>query len=418
MPRLGRSLALPIPDRQTPIARFSRIVPCCNPTTMCWITSTLICTTRSFRNKNYLSPGTARSARFAAWRWTKREKRLDALHALPAIEASEKLIQATQQRIQRQPKPRITPLRMALVAAAAALLLGIVNWFYVNIAPAPFDLRVLGQSDLLAGSEASLRVLFLDPRSGAPRTGVPIAIDLLGPAAADAANSPTNAIAHLASFTTDRFGSGTVRMQLPDWSPGKYQLRVSAQAGGGEDSITEAVTLRRSWQLMLTSDKPVYQPGQVIHLRSLGLAEPQQKTGRGAEAIFSLTDPKGNVVFRRHDVTSRFGIAWARLPAGGRDFGRPVPGRIALGDTKSAVTLQVKKYVLPKLKVAVELDRLYYQPGPESSRHGLGPLLLRQADRERRRGDHRDWASAWRSRAGRRRRKSVRQNHGPDGFLR
>ena len=39
--------------------------------------------------------------------------------------------------------------------------------------------------------------------------------------------------------------------------------------------------------------------------------------------------------------------------------------------------------------------------GPKSSRHGLGPLLLRQADRRRRRGDHRDWASAWRSRAGR-----------------
>ena len=103
-------------------------------------------------------------------------------------------------------------------------------------------------------------------------------------------------------------------MQLPDWSPGKYQLRVSAQAGSGEDSITEPVTLRRSWQLMLTSDKPVYQPGQVIHLRSLALAEPQRKPVAGREAIFSLTDPKGNIVFRRHDVTSRFGIAWADCP--------------------------------------------------------------------------------------------------------
>ena len=96
-------------------------------------------------------------------------------------------------------------------------------------------------------------------------------------------------------------------MQLPDWSPGKYQLHVTARPGGQVESIVQSITLHRSWQLMLTSDKPVYQPGEVVHVRSLALARPQPKPARG-EAVFSVTDPKGNMIFRKRDVTSRFGI--------------------------------------------------------------------------------------------------------------
>ena len=84
---------------------------------------------------------------------------------------------------------------------------------------------------------------------------------------------------------------------------------------------------------MLTSDKPVYQPGEVIHVRSLALARPQTKPVAGQEAVFSVTDPKGNVIFRKRDVTSRFGICSTDCPLADEILEGPYQLRCELGDT-------------------------------------------------------------------------------------
>ena len=214
-------------------------------------------------------------------------------------------------------------------------------------------------------------MLLLDPRNASPRPDVPVEIELVG---------SDQAVVRLAHFTTDRFGSGTVQMQMPDWNPGRYKLRVTARPAGHTESIEQTVTLRRSWQLMLTSDKPVYQPGQVIHVRSLALARPQAKPVAGQEVVYSITDPKGNVIFRKRDVTSRFGISSADCPLADEIVEGPYQLRCELGDTTSTMTVEVKKYVLPKFKIAVELDEPYYQPGQKvhgklSARYFFGKPL-------------------------------------------
>ena len=199
-------------------------------------------------------------------------------------------------------------------------------------------------------------------------------------------SAPSQATVQLAHFTTDRFGSGTVRMRMPDWNPGRYKLRVTARPAGHAESIEQTVTLRRSWQLMLTSDKPVYQPGQVIHVRSLAVARPQAKPVAGEDVVYSITDPKGNVIFRKRDVTSRFGIASADCPLADEIVEGPYQLRCELGDTTSTITVEVKQYVLPKFKIAVDLDEPYYQPGQKvhgklSARYFFGKPLQESAAR-------------------------------------
>ncbi|MGA2256595.1 MAG: MG2 domain-containing protein, partial [Thermoguttaceae bacterium] len=299
-------------------------------------------------------------------------RRQEAMQSLSPIEAPESLIRAALERVDRHRVSRSKWIRGGvLVAAAVLLLLGTANLYFYNMAPSPFDLRVMGQSDLLTGADASLRVLLLDPRDASPRPDVPVEIELVG---ADQAE------VRLAHFTTDRFGSGTVQMQMPDWNPGRYKLRVTARPAGHTELIEQTVTLRRSWQLMLTSDKPVYQPGQVVHVRSLALARPQARPVAGQEVVYSITDPKGNVIFRKRDVTSRFGIASADCPLADEIVEGPYQIRCELGDTTSTITVEVKKYVLPKFKIAVELDEPYYQPGQKvhgklSARYFFGKPL-------------------------------------------
>ena len=48
--------------------------------------------------------------------------------------------------------------------------------------------------------------------------------------------------------------------------------------------IARKVHLARSWRLMLTSDRPVYQPGQTIHVRSLALHRGNLKPIGGKQA--------------------------------------------------------------------------------------------------------------------------------------
>ncbi|MBT9560386.1 MAG: hypothetical protein IV100_30455, partial [Myxococcales bacterium] len=75
-------------------------------------------------------------------------------------------------------------------------------------------------------------------------------------------------------------------------------LVVSARtATGGADASTD-VEVRRERRILLTTDKPLYQPGQTIHVRALAVKRPQNSPVAGEEAIFEVQDPKGNKVFR------------------------------------------------------------------------------------------------------------------------
>jgi type II secretory pathway pseudopilin PulG len=283
-------------------------------------------------------------------------RRLDAMQALPVVEASEELIRATRQKIERAPRFRPTVAQIGwAVAAAAALIIASVHLYYWRLSPSPYDLKVLGRTEWLAGSGASLRVLLLDHRTGESLEGVPVDVELV--------DTADGSVLRLASFTTDRFGSGSPRFELPDWKDGQYQLRVRAQTGDPADVIARNVRLRRSWQLMLTSDKPLYQPGQVIRARSLALGRPDLKPVAGHEVVFSVTDPKGNVIFRRRDVTSRYGIASIDCPLAVEIIEGTYQLRCQVGDTSSTVSVEVQKYVLPKFKIGIELDQPYYQPG-------------------------------------------------------
>jgi len=284
------------------------------------------------------------------------EQRLATLERVPITRASESLIRrSVSQAIRPYSERRAVVGRMFWTAVAiAAGLLAMVHIYFHNLSPSPYDLAILGQTELMADTEASLRVRLVNQRTGSGIEGVPVEITLLD---ADASRSLS-----LAAFTTDRFGTGRPAVRLPDWPDGDYQLQVAAEMRGRDEIITRTVALKRTWKLMLSTDKPVYQPGQTIHMRSLALRRPDLKPVAGHEVVFSVSDPKGNVVFRRRAVTSRFGIASADCPLATEIIEGAYSIECAVGDTTSEATVEVKKYVLPKFRIDLTLDRSYYQP--------------------------------------------------------
>jgi uncharacterized protein YfaS (alpha-2-macroglobulin family) len=284
------------------------------------------------------------------------KRRHAALLHVDAGAVPEILISATLQRVATLEATRARQRRWlqraggALAACLAVLIL--VHLHFANLTPSPYDVTLLGQARMVSGTPGSLRVRVVNHELASGVSGIPVVIDLL-----DETGGNT---AQLASFTTDQQGTGSPRFQLPDWADGDYALRVTAQAPDGGQVLTRPLTLRRAWKLMLTSDRPVYQPGQVIHVRSLALHRLNQRPIAGQEAVFTISDAKGNVIFKQKEATSRFGICAVDCPLADEIIEGKYTIACQMGDTKSSLAVDVKKYVLPRFKIEVHADRPYY----------------------------------------------------------
>jgi alpha-2-macroglobulin-like protein len=241
-----------------------------------------------------------------------------------------------------------------MALAAVGVILAGLHVYYTKLKPSPYDLRVLGQSVWLPDTDAALHLRVLRHDIG-PERGVPVSVELTG----------GDHRARLASVTTGELGEAVPRFRLPDWPDGAYQLLVTASPRGADapERITRTVRLEHSWRLMTSTDKPVYQPGQVIHMRGLALRRPDLKPVAGQLMSFSVTDPRGNVIFREGNPSSRFGIGSADCPLAGELIEGNYHVECRLGATTGRTTVEVKRYVLPRFKVALTLDQPYYQPG-------------------------------------------------------
>ncbi len=287
-------------------------------------------------------------------------ERYEAMRSVPTFEASEELIQDTVAKVAhfedtRQRAKRIS-LRVVLPTMAASFLLLVAATVYWSmLAPTPYDLQIFGQSEIYSGTPASLRIRLTNRQTGQPLEDVPVKVEIRG--------GDPDQLVQLASFRTNANGTGKPRFRFPEWPDGEYKLAVVASPGWSSERIVRSVMLKRSWKLMLSTDKPVYQPGQTIHVRSLGLRRPDLRPVAGHDVVFTIADPKGNVIFKQKDVTSKYGIASVDCPLAEEINHGPYTVECVVGQISSKVTVQVKKYVLPKFKVHVELDRPYYQPG-------------------------------------------------------
>ncbi len=287
-------------------------------------------------------------------------RRLALLRAAPASEPDQGLIARTLERVREEGEARVRRRRIrgwgvVGAIAAAVLLFAGLNIYFASLAPSPLDLEVLGQDELAAGSAGSLRVRLSRGETGEGVAGAEVEITLRDRAGV--------AEVRLASFVTDGAGTGSPRFVLPEWAGGEYELRVSARSRGEVERVVSAVELKREWRVMLSTDKPVYQPGQTIRMRTLALAAATGRPVAGERVVFEVADPAGNIILRESSVTSEFGIASAECALADllKEGAYAVRGRV--GETESASSVEVKRYTLPKFRVGLELDAPFYEPG-------------------------------------------------------
>jgi MG2 domain-containing protein/macroglobulin-like protein len=224
--------------------------------------------------------------------------------------------------------------------------------------------RLFAQRAYAAGSTASVRIITADSKAGNPLRNSSVKIELL-----EGDRSST-----LFTGRTDSLGTAQVAFSLPAESYGSRQLRVTADTVLGIVTAVQPIQLERRDRILLTTDKPLYQPGQTIHLRALALDGPSRAAESDKPITLEVEDGKGNKVFKKRDRTDRFGIASADFELADEvNFGayhiRAILGEAEAASTQEK-TVTVDRYVLPKFKVEVELSgdaakqqSSYYSPG-------------------------------------------------------
>jgi uncharacterized protein YfaS (alpha-2-macroglobulin family) len=168
--------------------------------------------------------------------------------------------------------------------------------------------------------------------------------------------------------TTDALGTAEVAFQVPDDVTGG-QLVVETRSPLGRSSLESPVSIERDYRILLSTDKPLYQPGQIIHLRALALSAFDLIPASGQSIEFSITDGKGNRVYRETVTTSEYGVAAVDFQLADEVNTGPYNILATMGNTSSEKTVTVERYVLPKFDVQVTTERNYYLPGQRVSGH-------------------------------------------------
>jgi hypothetical protein len=162
--------------------------------------------------------------------------------------------------------------------------------------------------------------------------------------------------------TTDRSGQARAEFDIPALSAGPYTLEVETRSPFGSEKLEHAITLKSDAKVLLVTDKPIYQPGQLMHLRALVLHPFDMRPVAGQDLLFEVEDPKGNKVFKKVFKTSEYGIAAVDFQLADEVNMGDYHLRAVLGETHAEKTVGVKRYVLPKFKVEVKADKTFYLP--------------------------------------------------------
>ncbi len=149
-------------------------------------------------------------------------------------------------------------------------------------------------------------------------------------------------------------GQGVVVVAVPDVDEGEYTIVVK---GTGFEQRTP-VRIDRTPVLFLETDKPIYKPGQTIHMRVLTLDSELKPLSQ--EVTVEVLDAKGIKLLRTVAQSDEFGMVNLDMPLADELNLGPWKIQAEAGNSRTQLDVRVERYVLPKYDVNVDLTRSWY----------------------------------------------------------
>ncbi|MCP4155282.1 MAG: hypothetical protein GY757_46580, partial [bacterium] len=253
---------------------------------------------------------------------------------------------------------------LKIVAAVCILALVVVSLYTWSIATqkaGPLEVFLYGRQHVTPGTISAHRVFVRDGSTAAPIPNADIKLAVT--------NKKGETIWETQS-KSDENGFTLAQPKLPQNLPeGTYAIKVEASSEKGHNSTIKNLFVKRSFKVLITTDKPLYQPGQLIRIRTLSLAAGNMEPAARQDILIEINDVKGNKVFKKKIKTSAFGIAAADFQLADQVNMGEYQVKAILGNSTSQRSVTVKRYRLPKFRIDMTTDRGFYAPGEKVTGH-------------------------------------------------
>lgn len=227
-----------------------------------------------------------------------------------------------------------------------------------------FELRMTASANVAPGGRYPVRVRVDDPKTSRAMAGVPVKVELT------IGDDDDTALKR--KVVTNSAGYATATFDLPvEVKSDEGKVLATATRGSFEETAHIYFHFPTSNRLTLSTDKPLYQPGQTAHMRVAAFGA-NKRALAGALVKLTIEDQEGGEQFHETVTTSRFGIA-------STDW--EIPQKLLLGDYliqaslaasddyygQQRATVRISRYDLPTYAVKVTPDRPYFLPGEDAN---------------------------------------------------
>lgn len=247
--------------------------------------------------------------------------------------------------------------RRAVRVAGVALVVGLLLWsgyaaYVFNLEDVQSNQRtvLLASGEVAPGAEATARVVVTDRATGEPLAGTNVTLFL-----GDGSDRRM-----LGRGETGSDGTLAVPFEAPN-ATGDHRLSARAESRLGTDEVSARFAVDRDYSVVVDTDKPVYQPGQTVHVRTLVRRAGGSPVTEEARVV--ITGPEGNRLFSRNVSLSEFGMGSVDFPVSPE--GRHGRYRVSVeyGGEEQVRTVEVGEYRLPQFDVQFRPGESSYRPG-------------------------------------------------------
>ncbi len=162
---------------------------------------------------------------------------------------------------------------------------------------------------------------------------------------------------------TDHRGEYKTPLYVKEEKSGKMRIEVEKGAEKLETEFFVRVKGKEeNMDVYITTDKPIYLPGQEVHIKIMVLQIPELKPVENRKLLLRVSDPHGNVILKDTLYTNEFGIAYKKFKLA--DDIRT--GFYHIGVKGENIwqwhRIEVTEYELPKFGINIVFDKEYYTP--------------------------------------------------------
>jgi A-macroglobulin complement component/alpha-2-macroglobulin family protein/carboxypeptidase family protein/MG2 domain-containing protein/A-macroglobulin receptor len=230
-----------------------------------------------------------------------------------------------------------------------------------EITPDIFRLMVSAPEEAGKEPKYTIRARALHPLTGKPIPGVNVEAGMAYEEGDDKRDLKSSGV-------TNSVGEALLEFKLPRrLNADDVEIKVAARRDGFIQEAKEEVSPIYSNRILVSTDKPLYQPGQSLRVRVLAL-DRDRKAWANVNGKLKIYDMESTTVFRADFKTSRFGVAnvdW-QIPDDARLGEYSIEAHIGEESPRRAGGLsgiRISRYDLPNFVVNVKPDRGYYLPG-------------------------------------------------------